>query len=150
MLWRRCSNVVATSWQRWRATLSQRRKLTSVQLLFSTVPQRCDNVNNDVVTTLSQCRCASWVHTHKYGKRYSFRCSNCILLSLLTLLKSYIWTNWKNLTMSHVKMLHNNKPQHFPLVFIYVQSCSLVLYSCFACAHLCSPAFTRILTRVLL
>ena len=60
MLWRRCSNVEATSWQRWRATLSQRRKLTSVQLSFSTVPQRCDNVNNDVVTMLSQRRCASW------------------------------------------------------------------------------------------
>ena len=60
MLWRRCSNVEATSWKRWRATLSQRRKLTSVQLSFSTVPQRCDNVNNDVVTTLWQRRCASW------------------------------------------------------------------------------------------
>ena len=60
MLWRRCSNVETTSWQRWRATLSQRPKLTLVQLSFSTVPQRCDNVNNDVVTTLSQCRCASW------------------------------------------------------------------------------------------
>ena len=60
MLWRRCSNVEATSWQRWRATLSQRRKLTSVELSFSTVPQLCDNVNNDVVTTLSQRRCASW------------------------------------------------------------------------------------------
>ena len=60
MLWRRCSNVEATSWQRWRATLSQRRKLTSVQLSFLTVPQRCDNVNNDVVTTLSRRRCASW------------------------------------------------------------------------------------------
>ena len=60
MLWRCCSNVEATSWQRWRATLSQRRKLTSVQLSFSTVPQRCDNVNNDVVTMLSQRRCASW------------------------------------------------------------------------------------------
>ena len=59
MLWRRCSNVETTSWQRWRATLSQRRKRTSVQLSFSTVPQR-DNVNNDVVTTLSQRRCACW------------------------------------------------------------------------------------------
>ena len=61
MLWRRCSNVVETSWQHRRATWSQHRKLTSAQLSFSTVPQRCDNVNNDVVTTLSQCRCASWV-----------------------------------------------------------------------------------------
>ena len=54
MLQRRCSNVVATSWQR-RATttLSQRRKVTSPQLSFSTLPQCCDNVNHDVVTTLS-------------------------------------------------------------------------------------------------
>ena len=59
MLWWRCSNVVATSWQRRRAALSQHRKLTSAQLSFSTVPQPCDNVKNDVVTTLSQCRCAS-------------------------------------------------------------------------------------------
>ena len=51
MLWRRCSNVEATSWQRWTATLSQRRKLTSVQLSFSTVPLRCDNV---VTTSLCQ------------------------------------------------------------------------------------------------
>ena len=65
MLWRRCSNVEATSWQRWRATLSQRRKLTSIQLSFSTVPQRCDNVNNDVVTTLSQRCCASWVRVNR-------------------------------------------------------------------------------------
>ena len=50
MLWPRCSNVVATSWQR----------RTSAQLSFSTVPQSCDNVNHDVVTTLSQRRCASW------------------------------------------------------------------------------------------
>ena len=46
MLWRRCSNVEATSWQRWRAT-SQRRKLTSVQLIFdraTTLWQRCHSV----------------------------------------------------------------------------------------------------------
>ena len=61
MLWRRCSNVMATSWQRCSPTLSQRRRPTSPQLSFSTVPQRCDNVNHDVVTTLSQRRCASWV-----------------------------------------------------------------------------------------
>ena len=61
MLWPRCSTVEATSWQGWKATLWQRRKLPSVQLSFSTVPQRCDNVNNDVVTRLSQRRCASWV-----------------------------------------------------------------------------------------
>ena len=66
MLWRRCSNVEATSWQRWKATLSQRWKLTSVQLSFSTVPQRCDNLNNDVVTTLSQRHCASWVNIWSY------------------------------------------------------------------------------------
>ena len=41
--------------------MSQRRKPTSAQLSFLTVPQRCDNVNNDVVTMLSQRRCASWV-----------------------------------------------------------------------------------------
>ena len=41
-------NVLATSWQHRTATLSQRRKQPS----FSTVSQRCDNVNNDVVTTL--------------------------------------------------------------------------------------------------
>ena len=41
--------------------LSQRRELTWVQLSFPTLPQRCDNVNNDVVTTLSQRQFASWV-----------------------------------------------------------------------------------------
>ena len=60
MLWRLCSNVMATSWQRRSPTLSQRRRPTSPQLSFSTVPQRFDNVNHDVVTTLSQRRCASW------------------------------------------------------------------------------------------
>ena len=49
-------NVVATSWQR--------RKLTSAQLWFSTVLQRCDNINNDVVT-LSQRRCVSWEYIKK-------------------------------------------------------------------------------------
>ena len=39
--------------------LSQRRKMTSVQLSFSTMPQGCDNVNNDVVTTPQRCS-ASW------------------------------------------------------------------------------------------
>ena len=52
MLWQRLDNVG-------RVTLSQRWNLTSVQLSFSAVPQR-DNVNNDVVTTLSQRHCASW------------------------------------------------------------------------------------------
>ena len=52
-------NVVATLQHR-RATLSQRRKPTSAQLSVSTVQQRCDDVNNDVVTTLPQRRCASW------------------------------------------------------------------------------------------
>ena len=41
--------------------LSQRRELTWVQLSFPTLQQRCDNVNNDVVTTLSQRQFASWV-----------------------------------------------------------------------------------------
>ena len=41
--------------------LSQRRELTWVQLSFPTLLQRCDNVNNDVVTTLSQRQFASWV-----------------------------------------------------------------------------------------
>ena len=43
-----CGNVAATLWQRLDnvgVTLSQRRKPTSAQLSFSTVPQRCDNVN---------------------------------------------------------------------------------------------------------
>ena len=57
-------NVVVALWQRLdnvgRATLSQRSNLTSVQLSFSTVRKGCDNVNNDVVTTLSQRHCASW------------------------------------------------------------------------------------------
>ena len=53
-------DVVTTLWQRRTTTLSQRRKLTSPQLSFSTLPQRCDKVNHDVVTTLSQRRCASW------------------------------------------------------------------------------------------
>ena len=35
-----CGDVVATLWQR--------RRLTSPQLSFSTVPPRCDNVNHDV------------------------------------------------------------------------------------------------------
>ena len=52
MLWQRLDNVG-------RVALSQRWNLTSVQLSFSTVPQR-DNVKNDVVTTLSQRHCASW------------------------------------------------------------------------------------------
>ena len=65
MLWRRCSNFMATSWQPRRGKLSQREKLTSAQLLFSTVPQRCDNVNHDFVTTLSQRRWASWGNTKK-------------------------------------------------------------------------------------
>ena len=60
MLWQRYSNVMATSWQRRSPRLSQRRRPTSPQLSFLTVPQRCDNVNHDVVTTLSQRRCASW------------------------------------------------------------------------------------------
>ena len=59
MLWRRCSNVVATS--------------TSAQLSFSTVPQRCDNVNNDVVTTFSQRRCASCPWTQDVHWRYTRR-----------------------------------------------------------------------------
>ena len=50
-MWRRCSNVVANSWSRRRVTLSQRWKPTSAQLSFSTVLQRCDNVNSDDVTT---------------------------------------------------------------------------------------------------
>ena len=33
---------------------------TSAQPSFSTVPQSCDNVNNDVVTTLGQRSCDSW------------------------------------------------------------------------------------------
>ena len=32
---------------------------------FSTVSQRCDNVKNDVVTMLSQSRCASWGESFK-------------------------------------------------------------------------------------
>ena len=49
-------NVVATSWRR--------RKLKSAQLWFSTVLQRCDNINTDIVT-LSQRRCASWEYIKK-------------------------------------------------------------------------------------
>ena len=63
MLWRSCSNVMATSWQRRSPTLSQRQRPTSPQLSISTVPQSCDNVNHDVVTALSQRRCASWDKT---------------------------------------------------------------------------------------
>ena len=35
MLWRRCSNVMVKSWQRQRATFSQRRRATSPQLIFN-------------------------------------------------------------------------------------------------------------------
>ena len=41
--------------------MSQHRKLTSAQLSVSTMPQRCDNVKNDVMATMSQWGCASWV-----------------------------------------------------------------------------------------
>ena len=56
MLWRRCSNVEATSWQRWRATLSQRQKLTTVifdraATLWQRQQRRCNNV---VTTSLCQ------------------------------------------------------------------------------------------------
>ena len=53
--------VIATLWQRWTATMSQRRRPSLPQLSFLTMPQRCDNVNHDVVTTLSQRCLASWV-----------------------------------------------------------------------------------------
>ena len=49
MLWRGGSNVVPTSWQCGKAMLSQRGKLTSAQLSFSTMSERCDNV---VITSL--------------------------------------------------------------------------------------------------
>ena len=49
MLLRRCSSAVAMSWQHRRTTLSQYRKLTSPQLSFSTLPQRFDNGNYDVL-----------------------------------------------------------------------------------------------------
>ena len=51
MLWQCCSNVVATPWQCRTPALSQRRRPTSPQLSFSTVPQRCENT---VTTTLCQ------------------------------------------------------------------------------------------------
>ena len=41
--------------------MSQHRKLTPAQLSVSTMPQRCDNVKNDVMATMSQWGCASWV-----------------------------------------------------------------------------------------
>ena len=111
MLWRRCSNVEATSSQRWRATLSQCRKLTSVQLSFSTVPQRCDNVNNDVVTTLWQ-RCdnvavpAGKVCTHLCLGRGTFSEKNhlnCIELLQENDLIKHLSTLW-NLDNSPTKM----------------------------------------------
>ena len=52
MLWQRCSNVEATSWQRWRVMLSQRRKLTSYNSHF----RPCHNVVTMSTTTLWQ-RC---------------------------------------------------------------------------------------------
>ena len=76
MLWRRCSNVVTTSWKHQRATLSQRRKLTLVQLSLSTVPQHCDNINNDVVTTVSQRRFASSLR--KIVTRYTYESINIL------------------------------------------------------------------------
>ena len=48
--------ATATTRQRQAATLSQRWRPKLPQLSFSTVSQCCDNVNHDVVTTLSQ-RC---------------------------------------------------------------------------------------------
>ena len=53
MLYQRCSNVVPMSCQCCTTMLSQRQKLRSPQLSFLTLSQRCDNVNHDVVTTLS-------------------------------------------------------------------------------------------------
>ena len=50
--------------------MSQRRKLTSVQLSFSTVPQRYDSVNNDVVRRLLQRRCASWDLTQAFSCQF--------------------------------------------------------------------------------
>ena len=80
ILWQRCNNVVSTSWQRWRATLWQRRRLTSAQFSFSTVPQRCDNVNNDLVTTLWQ--------------RQQRRCDNVVTTSLFQLGYDKIGVTW--------------------------------------------------------
>ena len=61
MLWRRCSNVEATSWQRWRAT-SQRRYNSHfrpchnvVTTSTTTLWQRCDNVAVPAGATLLNC-----------------------------------------------------------------------------------------------
>ena len=86
MLWRRYSNVVATSLQRRRGTLLQRRKRTSAQISFSTVPKRYGNVNNDVVTTLSQRRCASWVVLTLVLKKKRLNTPNIIYFYIL-----YVW-----------------------------------------------------------
>ena len=85
MLWPRCSNVVTTSWKRREATLSQCRKPTAEQLSFSTVSQRCDNINNDVATMLSQRRCASWESCYFFGIT--------TLPDLSVLLSSYFFQN---------------------------------------------------------
>ena len=87
---------MATSWQLRVTTLSQGRKLTSPQLSFSTLPQRCDNVDHDVVTTLSQRRCASWEEQPlktNYAKCHSDETAESTL---------FIMCRVENETVSHI------------------------------------------------
>ena len=55
-LQQRCGNVFVTL----ESDVVTKSETTSVQVSFSSVSQLCDNVNNDVVTTLSQPHSATW------------------------------------------------------------------------------------------
>ena len=80
---------MATSWQLRTVTLSQRRRATSPQLSFSTVPHRYDNVNYDVVTTLSQRCCAGWdLDLWDRNRGFTNRLLNCIVLKPLNNLRN--------------------------------------------------------------
>ena len=111
MLWRLCSNFMASSWQRRRAMLSQRWKLTSVQLSFSTVPQRCDNVAVQAGKPFSTMQIKWQLNLLlSFGDSFLIDCHSIPLLFTEMLLKSsqilnWTWSNSECNTLSHTEPL---------------------------------------------
>lgn len=95
MLRQRCSNVATTSWQHQTANLSQRRRLTSPWLSFLILPERYDNVNHNVVTTLSQSHWPAGIAQVKTLSNVIWEDTNNIVqekilfIVVLTLLRQY-------------------------------------------------------------
>ena len=98
MLLRRCSSAVAMSWQHRRTTLSQYRKLTSPQLSFSTLPQRFDNDNYDVLAVSAG---KPLRNKHFWGK-YTENTTRVVWL------KQVCWSFWNAHTLVSIWSLEVN------------------------------------------